>query len=197
MELLITIAIAAILVAVAVPSFKNSLLRNSVEAKQRALQSDLSLARTEAVSRGKTVAVCGSDDGTSCSSSSDWSSGWIAFVDDGSGTGATAGDGDRDGDEEIIRFHGDASDNAINLKDSGGSTQNVLAFNPRGHLLLVSGGTLSQPSDRLTLTVCEPGDNLNFARAVMVDITGRTGATVDTTGDGVYEDAAGSALTCS
>ncbi|HET8943092.1 MAG TPA: GspH/FimT family pseudopilin [Rudaea sp.] len=69
-ELMITIMIAAILVTLALPSFKEITLRNNVTSTTNRLIHDLNLARSEATSRGTLVAV------VSKSGSNNWSSGW-------------------------------------------------------------------------------------------------------------------------
>jgi type IV fimbrial biogenesis protein FimT len=45
------------------------------------LLGDLQLARGEAIREGQTVTVCASTNGTSCSNSASWETGWIVFSD--------------------------------------------------------------------------------------------------------------------
>ena len=67
LELLVTISIVAILVAVAVPSMESSNKRGQVKAHQRHFLGALNYARSEAVSRNKLVSMCASNDGaTAC-----------------------------------------------------------------------------------------------------------------------------------
>lgn len=79
-ELMITIAIAGILLAVAAPSFRDLLFNNRIATQTNDLISDLALARSEAAKRGGRVTVCTSSDGATCTNSS-WSEGRIVFVD--------------------------------------------------------------------------------------------------------------------
>lgn len=67
-ELIITIAIAAILAAIAMPSYTEFSVRMTVSENTNALVGALSLARSEAVKRGRPVAVIANGD--------DWSKGW-------------------------------------------------------------------------------------------------------------------------
>lgn len=85
-ELMMTIFIAAILMAIAVPGFQ-TLRQNS---QQRSAIADLSAtlarARTEVGARHRSVTICASSDQATCSGEVAWENGWIVFVDmDGDG----------------------------------------------------------------------------------------------------------------
>ncbi len=86
-ELLVTIAVAAIIAGLAAPSFSKMINANRVQTVSSGLQADLSYARTEAVKRGSWVTVCPSVDLATCSGANNWQTGWIVFNDDnGSGS---------------------------------------------------------------------------------------------------------------
>jgi type IV fimbrial biogenesis protein FimT len=80
-ELMVTITISAILLAVAVPSFKDMINNNRISAQTNELVSDLTLARSEAVKRGIAVTLCISTDRASCTGGTNWGPGRILFVD--------------------------------------------------------------------------------------------------------------------
>lgn len=80
-ELLVTIAIAAILAAVAVPSFQEIFRSNRLSSQTSDLVAALNLARSEALRRGYRVTICKSSDGSSCTEAGDWSQGWVVFAD--------------------------------------------------------------------------------------------------------------------
>jgi type IV fimbrial biogenesis protein FimT len=80
-ELMVVIALIAVLSAVAVPSMQKMLKTNRVQTEASSFVSDLMLARTEAVKRGQNVSVCVSSDGATCLGSNTWQSGWILFSD--------------------------------------------------------------------------------------------------------------------
>ncbi len=65
LELLVIIAITAILAAIAVPSFSDMLARRRLESATNGLAADLISASTEAVSRNGTVSVATDSDGAS------------------------------------------------------------------------------------------------------------------------------------
>jgi len=79
-EMMVGVAIMAILAAIAVPSF--AALHQNV-ARRTALNNfwhAIFLARSEAVKRNSVIALCRSSDGSSCNNNAlDWSSGWIVF----------------------------------------------------------------------------------------------------------------------
>jgi type IV fimbrial biogenesis protein FimT len=61
-ELMVTIAVAAVLLSVAIPSFRDLLARNELITVANAWVGALSTARAEAVKRNQSVALCGEDD---------------------------------------------------------------------------------------------------------------------------------------
>ena len=93
-ELLITVAIAAILLSLAAPNFREMLVKRSVQAAGETLASDMRYARSEALKRSTQTVVCRSTDGAMCSAVvGSWSEGWIVFVDsDLSGTVSSGDD---------------------------------------------------------------------------------------------------------
>ncbi len=97
-ELLVTLSIAAILAAIALPSFDATIQRNRISITASNLQADLAYARSEAVRRGRSVALCPATLGASasCNGGTDWATGWIVFVDQN-------GNGALDADESVLR----------------------------------------------------------------------------------------------
>jgi len=79
MELMISLIVLAILLAVAMPSFQQFTSNNRVTTTQNDLVAAINLARSEAVRRSTAVTICSSTDGLSCGASTDWPSGWIVF----------------------------------------------------------------------------------------------------------------------
>lgn len=74
-ELMITIVIAAILLAVGVPSYRAVLQNSRASAVASDFTSAINLARSEAVRRGLGTQLCPSINGTTCGGS--WADGWI------------------------------------------------------------------------------------------------------------------------
>ena len=132
-ELMVTIAILVVLLSLAIPDMTNLLLGNRVESHQTYLRSAFNFARSEAVSRGEMVSVCGRQAATVCVNTNDWSGGWLTFIDDGDGVGGVARDGIRNGDEEILRDYQYQGTNQLLVDDN--SEDVYISFNPSGYLV--------------------------------------------------------------
>jgi type IV fimbrial biogenesis protein FimT len=92
-ELMVTIAIVAILMSIGVPSYQYVTNANRIASEVNGLLGDLQFARAEAIKEGLTVTICvGSTDASnnaSCTANSTaWQTGWVVFSDP---TGAAAG----------------------------------------------------------------------------------------------------------
>lgn len=82
-ELIVTVAIVGILTVAAVPSFIDLMRNNRSAAQANEFLAALNLARSEAAKRGQNVSLCSSIDAATCRTSdpTNWSDGWILFVD--------------------------------------------------------------------------------------------------------------------
>jgi type IV fimbrial biogenesis protein FimT len=81
LELIMTMSVAAILLTIAIPSFRYVTNSNRVASEVNGLLGDLQFARAEAIKEGKNITVCPSTDQVTCSKSVDWETGWIVFAD--------------------------------------------------------------------------------------------------------------------
>lgn len=79
-ELMVTVAVLAILIAIATPSFTSVINNNRLAGHANEFVATLQLARMEAVRRNARAVVCRSDNGSSCAAGARWN-GWIMFVD--------------------------------------------------------------------------------------------------------------------
>lgn len=115
-ELMVTLFVMAILLAVAVPSFKHAIDSTRLSNTSNALVADLSYARVEAASRGVQVSVA--------ASSGNWNNGWTVIA-----SAATSG-----GTPERLRVHAQVNaDTDIGPTASGGSAYTV-TYAPQGSL---------------------------------------------------------------
>ncbi len=80
-ELMVVVALIALLSLVAAPSMQKVFKSNRVQTEAASFVGDLMLARTEAVRRGQSVSACVSSDGATCLGANTWQSGWILFSD--------------------------------------------------------------------------------------------------------------------
>lgn len=89
-ELMIVLAIAAILFGVAVPNMRTFILNSRLTTHTNDLIADLNLARSEATKRSQRVVMCKSADPRAatpaCTTAGTWATGRIIFVDAGVGT---------------------------------------------------------------------------------------------------------------
>jgi type IV fimbrial biogenesis protein FimT len=76
-ELMVALVVLAILVTIAVPSFRNASLGSRLSASANDLLASVQLARSEAIKRNQTITICASSDGATCAASGGWEQGWI------------------------------------------------------------------------------------------------------------------------
>lgn len=79
-ELMVTLAVAAILITLAVPSFMDATLGAKLSAHANSLVASAQLARSEAIKRNAPVTMCVSTNGTTCAGSGGWENGWIVVA---------------------------------------------------------------------------------------------------------------------
>src|SRR5690554_2596394 len=83
-ELMVTVAIVANLVAIGLPSFQSSMRSNRVATGTNELMASFALARTEASRSPGGAAICSTENGTACGGG--WNDGWMVWIDmDGDG----------------------------------------------------------------------------------------------------------------
>lgn len=156
-ELLITVAIVAVLASMAVPSFRTMLVKRSVDSAADTLASDLRFARSEAVKRSNRVTVCASANGTSCTGSGAlWKDGWIVFV-------PSAANGDFTTGDEIVRVQ-DMLPSIASIAPSTGTTLTQFVYQPTGWAKAANQTFIITPSG---------GVPAGSTRLVCVSINGR------------------------
>lgn len=151
-ELMIVVALVAILAAVGVPSFREFIQNNRLATQANTFLTALKLARSEAVKRGVNVVVCASNDQTQCAGT--WNNGWILFVD---------GNGDNDRattpgtTETLIRV--------------GAGTIVPLTLTSGGNPIVYQSSGIASAADKLMM--CDDrGDDK--ARVIMIERSGNT-----------------------
>lgn len=78
-ELMVTVAVLAIVLSIAIPSFNGILLNSRITTVVNELRTAVQLARSEAVKRKKTIVLCRAHaDFSKCADSgTDWRAGWL------------------------------------------------------------------------------------------------------------------------
>ena len=171
LELIITMLIVGILLAVGVPSLKGFMKGNQLVASTNELLSALHVARSEAVKLNSRVSVCDSTDGSSCAGTGEWEKGWIVFVDsdgDLSGTGAICAAVNTDC---LLRVQDEVDDDTLTLRglDPNNNAIASLTFTSRGLPKAVTGAAQSG-----NFSVCsEDSDGNTVSRAVVLSLSGR------------------------
>ncbi len=95
LELMVTVAIAGIVMAFAVPSMESFIKNERLTTQINTLVGHLAYARSESVTRRQQVILCASSNMTSCQGTN-WAAGWILFIDADNNSSFTAG-------EQILR----------------------------------------------------------------------------------------------
>jgi type IV fimbrial biogenesis protein FimT len=80
-ELMVVILIAAMLMAIGIPSFRYVTNSNRISSEVNGLLGDLQYARSEAIKEGATVTVCpiSAVGATTCAGTTTWNKGWIVL----------------------------------------------------------------------------------------------------------------------
>ncbi len=99
LELLVTLAIAAIVLGIGLPSFKQVMADSQMTAVSNALVYSVHTARSESVERMQPVGICTSTNpmelAAGCDNGVGYDSGWIVYVDED-------GNGSRNGNETVV-----------------------------------------------------------------------------------------------
>lgn len=99
-ELLVAISISAILIALAIPSFASFITNNINTMHMDQFISSIQTTRSEALKLNARVSMCPSINGSSCSDSNDWTTGWLIFKDVGGENGKF------DANDKLIKVYG-------------------------------------------------------------------------------------------
>lgn len=138
-ELMVVIAIVAILAGIAAPSFRELLQNNRLASASSALQVSLSLARSEAVKRGADAMVTVAANGTA----GNWVQGWTVFVD--KTNNANSGVAPTTDDTNVTRLEVASAPSAPVSFGSIDSPPTYFSFNGQGRLVDSSGQALPSP----------------------------------------------------
>lgn len=130
LELMVALAVAAILLSVAVPAFAELQRRARAASAYSDLTLSFAAARLLAVRLGEPVSVCPSVDGRLCAGTTDWSHGWIVYADPARE--------DQPAAASAIRRRGEAVAETLALRSTRG--RKLVRFQPSGW---ASGSNLS------------------------------------------------------
>jgi type IV fimbrial biogenesis protein FimT len=159
-ELMVALAVLAILATIAAPSFREVLLNNRSSRTVNDLLADLALARSEAVKLAATVTVA--------TPGGSWSEGWEVFIDEDA-------DGVRQDAETLLKEVGpindrDVSGNMFRLTGYAGAgagtdASDFVMFGNLGHS--------RDPADGARFGLCRPDGDAARSTGIRVDVSGR------------------------
>jgi type IV fimbrial biogenesis protein FimT len=166
-ELMVTLAVAAIVLSIALPSFNASMLNNKSNALGEDFNTALNYARSEAIKRSARVSICSSDDGINCLGAADWKKGWMVFLDKAaSDSTSSVSIG------TVLRFWGDVDKRSIISVKKGTTAISFVRF--------TSGGLLARENaadtDARVVVLSLSGCNGTAKRELRVGVTGMTSA---------------------
>jgi len=151
LEIMITVAILAILLSLGVPAFQDFALKQRLNAAVNSLQNDLLLARSQAIHRDVQVIACPWKSGGGCTGIANWSEGWAVF-----------GDSNEDqiyqNDESLLR----RGQGLENVMIHGTASRAILRFYPNG----------TAPGSNGSISICGLGGP-EQARKLVISNLGR------------------------
>jgi type IV fimbrial biogenesis protein FimT len=153
-ELLVVVAIVAILMAIGVPSYTYVTNSYRMSAEVNGLLGDLQYARAEAIREGQTVTTCVSTNGTTCTGGTTWAGGWIVFSDPNSNAAVDAG-------EQVLRvqrgFAGSIPDTF-----NANNAVSAITYNREGFATTAAG------FPNTTITLHEKTSNAAYTRCLWI-----------------------------
>lgn len=158
LELLVTLTVASIVISVGIPSFRGVIMDNRMASEANRFMTSVNTARSYAVRYQREATVCATADYNaavpSCEATTDWSNGWIVWVDKDRDSATDA--------DEIISVHEPLSDSSTFTS----AAQSEFTYDGRGF------GTGA--GDTLTLCDNRTGE---MGRVISINNTGRTNVT--------------------
>lgn len=183
-ELVVTVAIVAIVSTLAIPAFQTLIMNNRITSQANQLSSMLAYARSEGAKRpAGFMTLCPTSDSVSCSGNDAWEGGWLVLVDQ---------NGDRivNGADEV-RQVSDRLAGGNTLRVRGLTNSSYVQFDTRGQPLTSALNDFTA----LTFTICD-SRGASDARAVIVAVSGQTRLAQDEDADGILNDHDGNNIIC-
>ncbi|GAC15114.1 type IV fimbrial biogenesis protein FimT [Aliiglaciecola lipolytica E3] len=171
-ELMIGLAIVAIILVVAIPAAQGIIVKNRIVAEINEISGVIQFARANAVDEQLNTIVCPTADFSTCSTN--WNQVKMVFGDED-------GNGSRGDDEDILVATSLISEN--NYVTGPGQ---AIRFNPNG-----------SANAQSSILICHDSKEATYARELTVTPQGRVKMSQDSDKNGVHENISGAALSCS
>ena len=153
-ELMVVLAIAAIILSVGIPSFRTMLQNQRMTSTVNGLFASMNLARSEALKRGMPVHLSTADGGI------DWRKGWVVFVD-------SNGTGQPDAGDEVIFKHDEVPNGMIIEPKFTSKSVKYLTYNGNGRTQI--NGSNSAPQAGSFLVTLDS----QIERKIVINFLGR------------------------
>jgi type IV fimbrial biogenesis protein FimT len=157
-EMLIAVALVAILLTIGIPSFRFVTNSNRIAAEINGLLGDMQFARSEAVKEGQPVTVCVSTDGATCATGANanaWQSGWIVFSDLNANAAVDVAT------DVVLRVQPPFSGTDTFIANN---TVKAVTFNREGYANGIATGTV--------ITLHDSSSNRNWTRCLSITLVG-------------------------
>jgi type IV fimbrial biogenesis protein FimT len=155
-ELMVTVAVMAILLGIAVPSYNDATLNSKLNSYANNLAASALAARSEAIKRNAAVTLCVSTDGATCATSGGWEQGWIVMCKTNGNNTCNAA-----GTSVLVLQREPAAMTGLKITETSGALR-LLAFQPTG-----VGATSA------SMTVCRAVPLGTTKRTIDISSTGR------------------------
>ena len=175
-ELLITLAILAVLSSVAMPGFNRFREKRIADTTIARVAQAVTAARSSAINHNSLVTLCRSEDAEACGGS--WQQGILIFTD-------ANGDRQLDGPDRVLRY--------LSFPEAQGSLS-WRAFGRRQYIQFTNLGTTRKQNG--SFTYCPYNRKLEHARQLILNHSARARFAQDEDGDGIVDTASGHALPC-
>jgi type IV fimbrial biogenesis protein FimT len=162
-ELMITIALLVIVLAIGVPSFQGAINSSRLSAAANELSAAVQLARAEAIKRNRSVVLCRSATLAACAADDTWP-GWLVFA-DGNGNGVV------DAGEEVVKTGTIDAPLVVRASPGISSRDHSITFMPNG----MARGADEMALLNAALSICAPSTQPpTNVRDVLIAFGGRT-----------------------
>jgi len=159
-ELLVSVAVAGILIGVAVPSFNNMSKSNQVTTTVNNLVYALNIARSEAM-KSNAASACISNDLATCTAGGTWADGFIVFADLNSNCAVNGGE------------------NLIQVFEPIKNTKTTIVATPATSCVSFNGNGFITPAANapLNFKFCDDRTGTTVGRTINLIVTGRPATT--------------------
>lgn len=173
-ELMVSVSVTSILVAIAVPNFSDFIVRMRVDNEISQLHRMLLITRNSAINSGQKAIICPLNNSFECTTQ--WQNELSVFVD-------VNDNKEFDANESVIKIRAEIS---TGDKLVYGKGRNKITFKPTGQLSGLANGTFRY---------C-PQDHKELSRGIVVARSGRVYQSSDIDKDGIDENRGGKEISC-